>query len=192
MTPDNRLEFGGSNPEDSVNDIKKTVLFPSYTSTDWNNVAHATRFFITPFLKGSSAGNPDIVSFTWKCTDPKDPKKGAQPIISVASTENLLLNPRVRIPPKVQKLAPMVLDESTPFRGFVKRFEDVDNTSMILHARATNKDPNVHYGIQVVPQVYEQDESKDEIKSSFDELFMPTYWRPKVDDFYAVLVGDTR
>lgn len=62
---------------------------------------------------------------------------------------------------------------------------------MILHARATNKDPKVHKGIQVMPQVYEQKGSKDELKCSSDKFFMPTYSTPMVDDFYAVLIGDT-
>lgn len=117
MTPNNRLEFEGPNTEDSVNDINKTVLFPSYTSTDWKIVAHATRFFVTPFLTGSSASNPSIINFTWKCTDPKDPKKGAEPMISVTSIDDLLLHPRVRIHPKVQILAPIVLDGSIPSEG---------------------------------------------------------------------------
>ena len=193
MTPANRLDYGGLESSGaSVNDIQKTVLVSCFSSTDWKNVAHATRFFITPFLNGKTASNPDIITFTWKVTDPKDPSKGAQPIISVVETDNMLVNPRERIPPKIQTLAPMKLDGSTPFRGFTKLFEDASNRPMILHARATNKDPDVHKGIQIVPQVYQQDGSKNEIKSSSDKLFMPTYARPTHDDFYAVLVGDTR
>ncbi|CAD6592841.1 MAG: hypothetical protein ASARMPRED_006749 [Alectoria sarmentosa] len=80
---------------------------------------------------------------------------------------------------------------SAPTR-FIKRFEDVNNTSMILHTRTTNKDPKVHKGIRVMPQVYEQTGSKDVLRSSSDKLFMPTYSTPMVDDFYAVLIGDTR
>ena len=189
MKPTNRLEYG------STNDVVKTAIFPTFTATDWKNTAHATRFFIAPFMSGSSKSNPDIITFAWKCSNPANRGQGAQPVISVASTADKLTNPRIRIQPKALTLAPINMgdDKPSPFRGFVKRFEDVNNKPMILFARATRKDPKVNNNIQVVPQVWSQKGTSDDLETlDSGKLLMPTYRNRPETDFYAVLVGDTR
>ena len=142
-----------------------------------------TRFFIFPFRQGSNPSNPDIIIVSWKGDDPTK----AQCIISVASTESLLTKPTLKITTQ-----PQIVDGSVvkPLSGFLKRFEDVNNKPVLLHARATEQ--GAANGLKVLPQIYYQDGTSDSIVSKNDSLQMVMKSTPAAGDNYQILVGDTK
>ena len=178
------LIFGGpSDKKSSENDFSKTVLVSGLKPGYYEQYAHMTRFFIFPFRQDSSPANPDIVTVSWKGDD----SSKAQCIISVASTEALLTKPTLKITTQ-----PQTVDSSgvKPLSGFLKRFEDVNNKPVLLHARATEK--GAKNGLVVLPQIYYQDGTSENIVSKNDSLQMAMKSTPAAGDNYQVLVGDTK
>ena len=182
-TPEGLLFGGPSDKKASENDIRKTVLVSGLKPGYYEQYAHMTRFFIFPFRQGSSPANPDIVAISWKGDDPSK----AQCIISVASTESLLTKPTLKM-----TTPPQTVDSSVvkPLSGFLKRFEDVNNKPVLLHARATEK--GATNGLKVLPQVYYQDGASENVISKNDSLQMAMKSTPAAGDNYQVLVGDTK
>ncbi|KAL8786295.1 MAG: hypothetical protein Q9213_002890 [Squamulea squamosa] len=180
------LVFGGTDPKNSVNDIKRSVLVSSFNSDDRKNYASFTRFFIFPFRQGSGPSNPDLITWCWK---------GGNPLVTVASTDKLLLNPQVKIistPEAVVQLNGKSSTVARPASGFIKRFEDVNNKPMLLFARGSDQ-INGDTGVLIAPQVFEQDGNDDRIKvTKTDKVQLPMKTQPKDDAFFQVLTGDTR
>ena len=81
-----RLEFGKKIAE-------KTAILSNFTKSDWQNVAQFTKFFVFPFRQASDPTKPDLVTFSWKQTG-----SSYQPVITVASTDEGLINPSLKIP----------------------------------------------------------------------------------------------
>ena len=179
MRPDNRIEFGGPDRKNPKIDVNRLVLLSPYTLLDWTLFARLARFFVFPFQQGSSPNNPDLITMTWKFINgvPK-------PTITVASTEKSLSNPKVTI-----TSTPKFEEQPGPpsYGGFIKRFEDVNNKGMILYAKAIKQN-----GVSILSSIFQQDGSKNDIASSSAALQTPMVMAPTNEDFYQVLVGDTR
>ena len=196
MTPKNMLRFGGPDKDagasgpNSMNDITKSKLLP-FTTQQWNDFGYLTRFFIFPFLNSSGRSNPDIVVFSYKTgTGATDAPK---PVISVASTENGLIKPVFKLnsdPPG--QFSSQV--STSLYNGFIKRFQDTNNKGVVLQARASRTDATAGNGVVIVPQVFWHDAENNKILVKEARLKMPMLKEhlPTTDDFYQILVGDTR
>ena len=123
----------------------------------------------------------------------------------MASTKNLLTDPQHEKTSSTQKLDSLKGTSTaitSPFNGFIKRFEDSNDKSMILYAQATDqiptdKDGVFKSGVVVAPYVFEYDESKAEIASAKTdtvqiEMNTAATLNALRNDFFQVLTGDTR
>lgn len=101
------------------------------------------------------------------------------------------MNPRKGIKSELQNIE--TLPGQKQFHGFIKRFENVNNKPMVLYARASHADQSVPVGLMVVPQIFEEVIGEDKIISKASKLPMPLDKTiNKNNDFYQVLIGDTK
>ena len=145
------LKFGGPDKKDpkasgpnSQNETARTKIL-GVSKRENDDFGHLTRFFIFPFLKDSTRSNPDILVFSFKGTT----STSGKPSVSVVSTETGLLKPTYMLssePPDIY--LPEVT--SSLFIGLAKRFEDVNNKGILLHARARRQDQKVGKGVTIV------------------------------------------